>query len=60
MPVSFDGCRVPEELPRMKCGGTPMWDYPSAYSYRCDTCNAVIGSIGQSDICKELNKDYKG
>ena len=56
MPRAFDGTRVPERLDRMPCGGVPEWDYPSECSYRCNECNAIIGSMGQSDRCKELNK----
>lgn len=56
MPRAFDGTSVPERLKQMNCGGTPVWDYPSACSYRCDVCMAVIGSISQSDRCKKLNE----
>jgi hypothetical protein len=56
MPRAFDGTVVPARLPQMSCGGTPEFDEPSGYAYRCDTCFAVIGSIGQSDRCKEENK----
>lgn len=56
MPISFDGTTVvPEYLPRMACGGTPQWDDGSGYSYRCMDCGAVIGSIGQSKECADIN-----
>jgi hypothetical protein len=55
MAIAFDGTRVPDELPRMACGGTPHFDHASGYAYRCDTCNAVIGSIGQPKSCAEIN-----
>lgn len=42
----------------MPCGGVPYPDYGAGYGYRCDLCNAVIGSVGQSDKCKEENKGY--
>lgn len=57
--VAFDGTRVPYELAKMNCGGTPLFDHGSGYAYRCDMCNAVIGSVGQSDRCKELNTETK-
>lgn len=57
MPTAFDGTPVPEFLPDMPCGGTPSWDYKSECGYRCDSCNAVIGSSGQSDECKFLNEE---
>ena len=46
------------EFERMPCGGVPHPDYGAGYGYRCDLCNAVIGSVGQSDKCKEANKNY--
>ena len=60
MPIAIDGSRVPGTLTRMPCGGVPHFDNDSGYAYRCDTCFAVLGSVGQSNQCKELNKDYKG
>ena len=59
MPRAFDGTLVPEKLEKMPCGGTPIWDYPSEMSYRCDTCMAVIGSIAQPRSCIEKNKPKK-
>ena len=56
MPKAFDGTQVPEKLEKMNCGGTPLWDYPSECGYRCDACMAMIGSVGQPERCKELNK----
>ena len=57
MPIAIDGSRVPLKLERMACGGTPMFDVDSGYAYRCDVCFAVIGSIGQSQNCKDINND---
>lgn len=42
----------------MPCGGVPYPDYPAGIGYRCDLCDAVIGSSGQSNICKEKNRGY--
>ena len=41
----------PMHLP---CGGTAYYeDWTGMHSYRCDTCMAVIGSIGQPQSCKD-------
>ena len=57
MPVAFDGTLVPERLPQMKCGGFPMFDRDSGYSYFCDSCFCTIGSISQPPECVKLNKE---
>lgn len=54
---AFDGTKVPCVLKKMKCGGTPIFDQDTGYAYRCDTCYAILGSIGQSNYCKNLNKE---
>lgn len=41
----------PQEL---LCGSTSYFDVASGISYRCDTCMAVVGSIGMPPECKEL------
>lgn len=56
MAIAIDGSFAPNKLPKQNCGGTPYFDHASGYAYRCDNCNAVIGSVGQSDECKEINK----
>lgn len=53
---SIHGAMVDYELPEMNCGGIPLFDTGAGYGYRCDMCNAVIGSVAQSDECKEMNK----
>jgi hypothetical protein len=55
MARAIDGTIVPDSLPAMACGGTPLFDVDSGISYRCDTCWAVIGSVGQSKRCVEIN-----
>lgn len=57
MAIAIDGSRVPDSLPTMKCGGTPQFDTTSGMSYRCDSCYAVIGSVGQPSRCKTLNAE---
>lgn len=54
---SIHGELVPAKLPEMNCGGVPLFDSESGCAYRCDKCFAIIGSIGQSQLCKELNGD---
>jgi hypothetical protein len=46
----------PMHLP---CGGTAYFDESSGFSYRCDTCNAVVGSIGQPSRCKDEVQKYE-
>jgi hypothetical protein len=43
---------------KLPCGGTAFFDYESGCSYRCSTCYAVIGSIGQSKECKDAAQMY--
>lgn len=57
MPIAIDGSYTPEKLDKMKCGGVPWFDHESGHAYRCDLCNAVIGSVGQSKRCKIINGD---
>lgn len=46
----------PDTSPKpMRCGGTAHFDADSGIAYRCDSCLAVIGSMGQPDRCKRLN-----
>ena len=54
---SIHGAMVEARLPTMPCGGTPLFDSAIGCAYRCDTCFAVIGSLGQSNRCKEINRD---
>lgn len=56
MPIAFDGTVVPASLPKMNCGGIPVWDYDSEAGYICNSCFVVIGSVGQSDYCKKINQ----
>lgn len=47
--------RTFENMPRINlpCGGTAYFDEDSGISYRCETCFAVVGSIGQPRRCKD-------
>ena len=53
MARAFDGTIVTDQLKALPCGGVPMFDHQSGYAYRCDSCNAVIGSIGMPRDCYE-------
>lgn len=44
---------------KLPCGGTAYFDYASGISYRCSTCFAIVGSIGQSQSCKDAAKMYE-
>ena len=49
--------KEPEEFYKpiyMPCGGTAYFDHSSGISYRCDTCFAVLGSIGMPQECREI------
>lgn len=37
----------------LPCGGIAYFDESSGISYRCELCNAVVGSIGQPQRCKD-------
>lgn len=41
------------------CGSIAYFDHGSGISYRCDTCFATIGSIGQPRECVDEAKKYK-
>jgi len=36
------------------CGAVASFDTASGISYRCNTCLAVVGSMGMPRSCKEL------
>jgi hypothetical protein len=43
----------------LPCGGTAYFDQDSGISYRCWDCMAVVGSIGQSNRCKDEAEKWK-
>jgi hypothetical protein len=49
------GLGKPMYLP---CGGVAYFDQDSGISYRCETCFAVVGSMGQPRSCQEEAKKY--
>lgn len=54
---AFDGSEVSPTLPKVPCGDTPIFDSSSGYTYRCEVCFAVIGSIGQPPKVIRINKE---
>ena len=48
-------------LPTIKlpCGPRAYFDISSEISYRCELCNAVVGSIGQPQSCKDEAQKYE-
>ena len=42
---------------KLPCGGIAEFD--GDFSYRCWSCMAVVGSIGQPQSCKDLAKKYE-
>ena len=43
----------------LPCGGTARWDSASDMGYRCMSCFAMVGSIGQSRHCQDVANEYK-
>ena len=43
---------------KLPCGGEAYFDEESGCSYRCLDCMATIGSIGQSQECKDAAQMY--
>jgi hypothetical protein len=39
---------------KLPCGGIAYFDWASECAHRCDSCNAVVGSIGMPRECKTL------
>jgi hypothetical protein len=53
LPLQYDYMSLP-------CGGRAYFDVESStYSYRCELCGAVVGSIGQPQFCKDEMKKYE-
>ena len=42
----------------LPCGSKAFFDEDSGISYRCETCFAVVGSIGQPQSCKDEAAKY--
>ena len=59
MPRAFDGSLLPLYLDTLPCGGRPRWDKGSAAGYRCETCGAMLGSIGMPKECHDMLQDEK-
>jgi hypothetical protein len=53
--------RIKSDYDRMylPCGGVAYFDEDSGISYRCELCNAVVGSIGQPKRCKDEAQKYE-
>lgn len=45
--------RSPMDSMKLPCGGVAYFDEDSGISYRCELCNAVVGSIGMPKRCKD-------
>jgi hypothetical protein len=43
----------------LPCGDTAYFDHDSGISYRCETCFAVVGSVGQPRSCTEEAQKYE-
>lgn len=43
----------------LPCNSRARWDYESDMGYRCETCFAMVGSIGQPQTCVDKANKYK-
>jgi hypothetical protein len=43
----------------LPCGSTAHFDESSGIGYRCDSCFAVVGSVGEPDRCQEESQKWK-
>lgn len=43
----------------LPCGGVAEFDHSSGISYRCEMCNAVVGSVGQPTSCQQEAKKWE-
>jgi hypothetical protein len=54
MVINPDGTMVvPSEI-KTACGHTAYYDLGSGIGYRCECCNAILGSIGMPQNCKDM------
>lgn len=42
----------------LPCGGVARFDHESGCSYRCTSCMATVGSMGQPRSCKDEADKY--
>jgi hypothetical protein len=58
MTHAFDGTPTPvyRHLP---CGGRAEFDHGSGFSYRCEHCCAVVGSIAMPSECRSEMDKYE-
>ena len=52
------GLSKPVKPVHLPCGGVAYFDQDSGISYRCETCFAVVGSVGQPKSCREAAAKY--
>jgi hypothetical protein len=43
----------------LPCRASARWDSESDMGYRCTSCFAMVGSIGQSKWCQEESQKWK-
>lgn len=41
-------------MERLRCGGVAEFDQESSIGYRCTSCFAILGSMGQPERCRRL------
>jgi len=43
----------------LPCGADAFFDHDLVIDYRCQQCNAVVGSVGQPQSCQDANNKWK-
>jgi hypothetical protein len=56
MSVYADGVKY--RTMHLPCGGVAEFDHSSGISYRCEMCNAVVGSVGMPRDCQSEIAKY--
>jgi hypothetical protein len=56
--MTYRADRVRYETMHLPCGGVAEFDHSSGISYRCEMCNAVVGSVGMPRSCQSEIAKY--
>ncbi len=56
--MTYRADRVRYETMHLPCGGVAEFDHSSGISYRCEMCNAVVGSVGMPRFCQSEIAKY--
>ena len=56
--MTYRADRVRYQTMHLPCGGVAEFDHSSGISYRCEMCNAVVGSVGMPRSCQNEIAKY--